>query len=144
MILNYGCPSYFVGYRCELPNLAGWCHSTASECPKSGLRHRISQFRRRRVLAGQAVETEIRDQFGSWGDPATRGRLKEDQNVCDVRPGTWIPIPTLFRQHPDIFRQTEDASVCWSQWSLSGEDQPGRGVGWDVREWTLLCEDLGE
>ena len=68
------------------------------------------------------VETEMRDRFGCRGDPTTRCRLEEDQDLCDVRSDAWDPVPALFCQRPDVLRQAENVSVRWSGGSLPSED----------------------
>ena len=93
-----------------MSDLARVC-SVTPNCPKPSLRHCIGRFRHGGVLACWVAKTEARDRFGTWGDPATRTRLKYGQGVCGARSGGWDLVPALFHQHLDILRQADNVPV---------------------------------
>ena len=69
-------------------------------------------------------------------------RLKEGQDICDMWPESRVPVPTLFRQYPDIPREAKDLPIRWPRGSLASEDQPGYKKRGNARERPLVCENL--
>jgi hypothetical protein len=68
--------------------------------------------------------------------------FKEGQDVCDIWPDSRVLVPTLFRQHPDIFREAKNLPIRWPRGSLASEDQPRYKKRANVRERLSVCEDL--
>ena len=139
---NSGSPLSPVGRRWRLPGFMR-AYNTTPIVPNtvSGI---VSTDCHKMVSACRAAEVETRDHFGSWGDPITRSGLKEDQDICNMRPDAWDPIPALLHQYPDIFRQTENAPVHWPRRSLSNEDQRGCSAGRNMGERLFVCKNLRE
>ena len=68
--------------------------------------------------------------------------LNEGQDIRDVRPDSWVPIPTPLDKHPDFVRKPKDLSVRWPRGSLATEDQCRYEKVVNAGERMFVCEDL--
>jgi len=71
-----------------------------------------------------------------------RSFFEEGQDVCDAWPDAWVSVPTPLRQHPDIFRETENLSVLRPRGSPIVKDKQRHKDRVNVGERLFLCENL--
>ena len=91
---------------------------------------------------GCTAEIEVRNLFGSRGDPTAIGTLEVNQNVRDFGSGARVLVPALLDQYPDIFGQAENVPVHRPWGSLSSESQDRCHKLGSIGERSFVREDL--